>query len=177
MVPSSHSLRRNEPTRPGCRIDSHPSTERVSNLWIPNGSPTLSSSTFLSPLVVPVLLPSSSIPRSHNIPSPGRVPCFDRFSNMFREEEYRRHIPNPQHDGLWRVDYLDEVRCRVSLPKFPTQPSISSRWSRFLQAHFSNVSTCTQKRVLRRADTPNIVHAFVLPYECWLQPACVWRSR
>ena len=44
----------------------------------------------------------------------------DQLSNVLYGEEYVRCAPNLQGDDLrWLVDFLDEVRHHVPLPRFP----------------------------------------------------------
>ena len=44
----------------------------------------------------------------------------DQLGNILYGEEYQRCASNLQGDDLvWLVDYLDEVRRRISLPRFP----------------------------------------------------------
>ena len=44
----------------------------------------------------------------------------DKLSSILYGEEYKRSVPNLRGDDLvWLVDYLDEVRCHVSLLRSP----------------------------------------------------------
>ena len=48
----------------------------------------------------------------------------DQLSNVLYGEEYQQCVPNIQGDDLvWLVDYLDKVRRRAALPRFPLKPA------------------------------------------------------
>jgi len=47
----------------------------------------------------------------------------DRISSILYGEEYKQWVPTIQGDDLvGLVDYLDKVRCRVSLLRSPLNP-------------------------------------------------------
>ena len=48
----------------------------------------------------------------------------DKLRDLLYGEEYKQCVPRLHGDDLvWLVGYLDEVRCRVSLPHSPLEPA------------------------------------------------------